>query len=133
MTIDLSYDKQKIKDIVKDCGSSNVKNTYSYLDVISFHSKEKFKCVIIDDNCFVAGTIGKNHFRIIEMAVRQTAQKGGYGSLLISYLKTFCKSKGLKKLTFRTSKNETAVNFFKKKGGIIVGEKGEDYEMEIYV
>lgn len=42
-----------------------------------------------------------------------------------------CKENNLNKITLRTSKSEVAVNFYKKFGGVVVGEKGEDWEMEI--
>ena len=133
MRIIQRYDKELIKDIVKNCGSKNVRSTYSYLDVVNYHSKNKFKCEIIDDCAFFAGTMAKNHFRLIETAVKEEYQGKGYGTALIIRMKMLCKENNLSKITLRTSKEETALYFFKKNGGVITGEKGNDYEMEIRV
>lgn len=133
MKIVKKYDKETIKKIVKNCGSKNVKNTYSYLDVINYRSKEKFYCEILDDVAFFAGTIGKKHFRLIECAVDSENQKKGYGKLLIYRIKSLCKNCNLNKITLRTSKEENAVYFFLKMGGNIIGEKDNDYEMELYL
>jgi N-acetylglutamate synthase-like GNAT family acetyltransferase len=127
------YDKELIKEIAKNCGSKNVKSTYSYLDVANFHSKGKFRCEIIDGCAFFAGLLGKKHFRLIETAVKEDSQGKGYGTAIIVRMKKLCKENNLEKITLRTSQEETAVNFFKKNGGIIVGTKGNDYEMEIKI
>lgn len=131
MKIVQKYDRDTIKDIVKNCGSKNVKSTYSYLDVVNYHSKDKFKCEILDDCAFFAGTMAKNHFRLIETAVKEDSQRKGYGSAIMIRMKKLCKENNLSKITLRTSKKETALAFFKKHGAEIIGEKGEDYEMEI--
>lgn len=133
MKIVKKYEKDIIKEIAKQCGSKNVKNTYSYLDVMNYHSKGKFKCEIIDDCAFFAGSIAKHHFRLIEMAVKEGTQKKGYGTLLIMRMKRLCIKNNLSKITLRTSKEETAINFFRKQGAKIIGEKGNDYEMEIKI
>lgn len=131
MKIVQKYDKELIKEIVKNCGSKNVKSTYSYLDVVNYHSKDKFKCEIIDDCAFFAGTMAKSHFRLIETAVKEESQRKGYGTAIMIRMRKLCKENNLTKITLRTSKEETALNFFKKQGGVITGEKGNDYEMEI--
>lgn len=133
MRIIQKYDKEIIKDIAKNCGSKNVKSTYSYLDVANYYSKEKFVCEIIDECAFFAGIICKNHFRLIETAVKESSQSKGYGTAVMLRMKMLCKKNNLSKITLRTSKEETALNFFKKQGGVIVGEKGNDYEMEIKI
>ena len=131
MKITRKYDKELIKQIAKNCGSKNVRNTYSYLDVVNYHSKDKFKCEIIDDCAFFAGTMAKDHFRLIETAVKKECQRKGYGTAIMIRMRKLCEENNLTKITLRTSKEETAVNFFKKQGGTITGEKGNDYEMEI--
>ena len=131
MILKSGYDKALVKEICKNCGSKNVKNTYSYLDVANYQAKDKFICESIDDCCFFAGIVCKKHFRLIEIAVKEEAQRKGYGTALLLRLKKICREKGLQKITFRVAKDETAVNFYKKKGGVIAGEKGTDYEMEM--
>lgn len=133
MRIIQEYDKELIKEIAKNCGSKNVKSTYSYLDVANYHSKDKFKCEILDECAFFAGLLGKKHFRLIETAVKEECQGKGYGTALMIRMRKLCIDNNLNKITLRTSKNETALEFFKKQGGVITGEKGNDYEMEIKV
>lgn len=133
MKIIYEYDSEKIKDIVLNCNSPNVKKTYSYLSVVNFHSKNKFLCVIVDDCAFMAGTIAKKHFRLIEIAVKSDNQHQGYGNALLTLLKKICLERGLEKITLRTSRHEKAVKFFLRHKGKIVGVNGEDYEMEIKV
>lgn len=48
-------------------------------------------------------------------------------------IKGICRENGLEKITFRTSKEESAINFYRKMGGVVVGEKGNDWEVEIKV
>ena len=131
MKISYGYDRSKIKEIVSRCGSKNVKTTYSYLDVLNFYSKNKFFCAIIDDCCFFAGSFGKGHFRLVEMAVIEEQQKMGYGKAMMILMKQICRNKGAEKITLRTSKNEKAINFFKKQNAKVIGEIKNDYEMEI--
>ena len=131
MKIVQKYDRAIIAEIAKGCGSKNVKSTYSYLDVANYRSGGKFFCEIFDDCAFYAGNIGKKHFRLVETAVKQDAHGKGYGTMMIIRMKQLCKKNGLEKITLRTAKDETAVHFFRKCGGVITGEKGTDFEMEI--
>lgn len=133
MKIIQKYDKEIIKDIAKNCGSKNVKSTYSYLDFANNRYKDIFVCEIIDECAFFAGFYGKKHFRLMELAVKQDCQGKGYGTAIIIRMRKLCQENNLNKITLRTSKDETALEFFKKQGGVITGEKGNDFEMEIKV
>ena len=133
MRVKSGYDANLVEEICKGCASNNVKKSYAFLRVANYHSGDKFICEIIDDCCFFAGIVCKSHFRLIEIAVKEEAQQKGYGTALLLRMKKLCREKDLTKITFRTAKDETAVKFFKKKGGVIVGEKGNDYEMEMKV
>lgn len=92
---------------------------------------EGFWCEIVDDAAFYAGTFGKKHFRLYEMAVSKEAQGKGYGTICLERLKMLCQQRGISKITLRTSRNETAIDFWRKHGGVIVGINGEDWEVEI--
>lgn len=75
----------------------------------------------------------RKHFRLYELAVKEEHQKEGYGVAMITRIKQLCRKHGTEKITLRTSKTESAIDFYKRIGGTIVGEKGDDYEVEIEV
>ena len=133
MKIVQKYDRETMKDIIRSCESKTVKGSYGYIDFIHYHRKNIFVFEIIDDIAFFAGYYWKNHFRLLEMAIKKEYQKKGYGTAMIIRIKKLCKKNNFEKITLRTSKDETALEFFKKQGGVITGEKGNDFEMEIKV
>ena len=90
-------------------------------------------CAIVDDVAFIAGTFGKEHFRLAEMAVKTEFKHQGYGSFMIKLVKAACARRGKTRITLRTSKNETAFEFYQKIGGSVVGENGDDFEVVIPV
>ena len=132
MKIARGFNAKVIDDIAKNCGADSVKNTISYLRV-PFIGGAGFVCEIFDDVAFFAGTMCKKHFRLYEMAVREDYQRKGYGRAMILRMRQLCQKAGVEKITLRTSKNETAIQFYKKLGGRIVGEKDNDYEVEFTV
>lgn len=75
----------------------------------------------------------KKHFRLYEIAVKKEMQNKGYGKFMIMRIKKLCSQNNINKITLRTNKQEEAINFYKKIGGIIVGEKNNDWEVEIKV
>lgn len=90
-------------------------------------------CEIFDDVGFFAGTMCRKHFRLYELAVKEGAHGGGYGTAMIMRIKQLCQKHGAEKITLRTSKDESAIEFYKKIGGTIVGVKDNDFEVEIRV
>ena len=133
MRIERKFDAKRVDEIAKGSGSESVKGAASYLSIPFIGGGRGFICEIIDNNAFFAGTMCKKHFRLYEMAVRKESQKGGYGTAMLMRMKKLCRKSGVEKITCRTSKKETAINFYMKNGGRIVGEKGEDFEVEIPV
>lgn len=126
------FDFDIIENIIKQAGSSSLKKEASYLQRAKFFAKGKFKCGIISgDVGFYAGTAGKSHFRLVSIAVVEQHHGKGYGTAMMFELIEQCRRRGIKKITLRTNKHETAVNFYKKFGGKIVGTNGDDWEMEI--
>lgn len=133
MKIVRGFDKDTIRDIAKNCGSKSVKSSISFLERMNYLSPDKLVCEVIDDVGFYGACICKKHLRLYEIAVREDAHKQGYGKVMMMRMVKLCRQKGLEKITFRTAKNETAVEFYKKLGAVITGEKGEDWEMELRV
>ncbi len=133
MKIERGYNREKVVQIAKDCGAKSVRDTVSYLDLAAYRSRDKFVCEILDDVAFFAGMMCKKHFRLYEMAVVETAQRKGYGRAMITRMRQLCQKSGASKITPRTSKEETAIQFYKKLGGKIVGEKENDYEVEFAI
>ena len=127
------YDLDLFKSIARDCGSPALAKETGYLDRARFFAKDKFIAEAISDFAFYAGTIGKKHFRLIEIVVRKDQQHKGYGTLMMKRIIRLCRKRKLEKITLRTSRNETAVDFYRRFGGEITGINGDDYEMEIRV
>ena len=125
------FDIKAIKEIAKASGSPTLPQETGYLERAKFYAGRKFRCEMYGDICFYAGTIGKKHFRLIEIAVRQEEQGKGYGRRMMKRLIFMCRKNGIEKITLRANRSESAVDFYKRFGGRITGIKGDDYEMEI--
>ena len=133
MVIQSGYDKEKIREIAKACGSKAVKQSVSFLERMNYLQPEKMVVEIIDGVAFYGAVICKNHLRLYEIAVKSEYQKRGYGRLMIQRLKKVCRENGLERITFRTSKAEDAVKFYRRIGADIIAEKFDDWEMELKV
>lgn len=133
MKIEKGFDAEKVKRISRASGAESVKDAANYLRIPFIGGGQGFRCEIIDDVAFFAGNLCKKHFRLYEMAVDKEHQRKGYGTIMLLRMKQLCSRNNIEKITCRTSKNETAIIFYMKHGGRIVGEKGNDYEVEIRV
>ena len=131
LNVEYSFDEKKFDEIARECGSKRVRESVAYLRRAYYLNKSNVLCCEVDECCFFMGTCGSKHFRLLEIAVKEDMQGQGYGDILMTLMKSICKKRGLQKITLRTSKDETAKEFFKKYGGQVVGEKDTDYEMEI--
>lgn len=127
------FDEPVMRRIGKASGSKSVNETIAWLRRGHYVNPDKFKCEIFDDVAFWAGSICKSHFRLYEIAVSKEHQRRGIGRMMIDRIKTMCRSHNLDKITLRTAKNEPAVEFYKAVGGIVVGDKGNDWEVEIKI
>ena len=132
MKIVQGFDEKKLYSIAKNCGSDSVRKTVNYLRVPA-HNSNGFICEVLDDVAFFGGVMCKKHFRLYEMAVDKEYQGSGYGTAMIMRMKQLCRKAGAEKITLRTSKEESAIGFYYRIGGRIVGDKGNDYEVEIKV
>ena len=121
----IGYDEEKIKEIARESGSKAVKESVAYLRVANHQNR--LYCEIWNEEAFFAVTFGKSHTRLYEMAVKESGQRKGYGRAMITRMKQL----GQNKITLRTAKDETAIDFYRKLGGRITGETGTDYEVEI--
>lgn len=133
MKIVRGFSRANVEDIAKNCGADSVKKSISYIGAPFISGNEGFICETFDDVGFFAGTMCKKHFRLYEIAVKEEAHGNGYGKAMILRIKQLCRENGVQKITLRTSKKETAIFFYRRMGGIIVGEKKGDYEVEIKV
>lgn len=133
LKIVVGFNEKVIGDIAKDCNSASVKKSIAWLRRAHFNNPDKFICEVIDNVAFWAADICRKHMRLYEIAVKSGNQRAGYGRMMVFRMLKICQEKGLEKITFRAAKNETAVEFYKKLGATITGEKGEDWEMELKV
>lgn len=131
MRFEQGFKFEKINQIARASGAESVKDAANWLRVPFCRGWANFFCEIVDDVAFYAGTFEKKHFRLYEMAVSKEAQRKGYGTICLERLKRLCQQRGIAKITLRTSRNETAIDFWRKHGGVIVGINGEDWEVEI--
>lgn len=127
------FDEAVMRSIGKASGSKSVNETIAWLRRGYYVNPDKFACEIFADYAFWAGSICKKHFRLYEIAVSKEYQRRGIGKMMIDRIKMLCRSHNLEKITFRTAKDEPAIEFYKAIGGVIVGDKGNDWEVEIKV
>ena len=133
MKIVKGFDQEKVKYICKNCNSKSVRTGEAYLHACPWRNGDKFVTYVFDDVAFLAGVMNKTHFRLIEFAVLTEYQGQSYGSKMMWFLKNLCRKNNFEKITFRCAKDERAVEFYLKHGAKILGEKQNDYEMEIYI
>ena len=133
MKIRTEYDEKTVERIARNCDSKSVRDGVAFLRKSAFETPEKFYCEIIDEVCFFAGYVGKESFRLYEIAVENEYKGRGYGRIMMFRLRKLCSKKGISKITLRTSKDENAVSFYRKFGGKITGQKKNDWEMELKV
>lgn len=80
---------------------------------------------------FYYGVRNKTSYRLVAIAVIEPMQNNGFGAYMLADLIERCSRFGFEKITLRTYKNGRAVRFWEKMGAVIVGEKGDDYEMKM--
>lgn len=127
----IGYDEELIKRVGRNCGSDHAREAMAYIRTARWQSRNNFFCMTVDGVAFCTGTFGKEHFRLVEIAVQADCQHRGYGRGLLERLEAVCRQKGKKKVTLRTSKHEKAKEWWQSVGAQVIGENGDDYEMEI--
>ena len=133
MRVVSGFDSRKCEQIARMCGNKSARDAVAYLRRAHYNNRESFVCELFDDVAFYAGSVGKDHFRLYEMAVKEEYRGKGYGKAMLVRIKKICKEKGVSKITLRTSREDGAAGFYRKGGAIVVGRKGEDIEMEIAI
>lgn len=131
MRIVKGFDERTCEDIARHCGSASVRSSIAWLRRAHFNNPDKFVCEIVDGVAFWAADICRTHMRLYEIAVREEHHGKGYGKVMMLRMAKTCKENKLSKITLRTAKDEDAIKFYKKMGAVIVGEKGNDWEVEI--
>ena len=125
-------DWQILHDICYDCGSENVKKSDAYIRTAQWQGKGRFFCDIFEDGvAFFAGSKGRGHIRVIDLAIHLGSQHKGLGTQIMLYEIAKSKRWGIRKMTLRTAMHEHGRDFWASLGGKIVGRRGEDWEMEI--
>lgn len=124
-------DWQLIKTICQNCGSKTIKQTFGYLQRLAYFDKSKLLFRIFDETAFFAGTLNKNHIRVIAIAVSQNGQRKGMGRAIMYRVMKRARMHGISEITLRTSKTEQGLYFWRALGAVITGEKGADWEMKL--
>lgn len=124
----------KLKEICKKSGSNALKRSFEYLRIVFYHSNpNKVISEYVPNVVYYVATIGKNKIRLVDIGVNKEYQRKGIGRKIIERLKLLAKSKGIQKITLRTSSEETAFMFYQKIGFVEVGMNGNDIEMELKI
>ena len=129
---DRASDVKKARSIAKDSGSDELKHS-EYLRAAAWRAGDKMLMEVFDDVAYYAGIFQKEHFRLIEIAVKTEMQGKGYGRMMMRRIIQKCRAKGIHRITLRTSAEETAHEFYKKFGAVVTGLHDGDYEMEIRI
>lgn len=122
-----------LKKICKNSGSRALNGTFEYLRVLFYFNKDKVVSEFIPDVAYYVAQVGKDKIRLVDLGVSLEQQRKGIGSLLIKRVVDLAKSKGLKKITLRTSSEETAFMFYQKLGFKDVALNKNDIEMELKI
>lgn len=120
-----------IHDILFGCGDKKMRDL-GCIQAMRWFSGEKFFCDIFDDVAFFAGVRTKNYVRLIAVAVLSEHQRKGYGRRILFYEMQKAIRFGLREITFRTSIDGEAINFWTKLGARITGRSGHDWEMKLH-
>lgn len=120
-----------VEFICRNCGDKHMIQSSTYLRAARHFAGNKFVCEVFNAHGFYYGIKNKTTFRLIAIAVLKSEQGKGLASSMMCRIIDLCDRYGLKAITLRTQKNGSALRFWLKWGAIIVGEKGDDYEMKI--
>lgn len=128
----IDYDEKlpMLKEIVKNCGSKSVKNSFSFVGLLKYR-KADLRVLAIENVGFLAFVKCKTHINIYEFAITKEEQRKGPGRKLMDEAINFCESNNLDTVKLRAMKSEPFYNFYLKYGFQIVDEKGEDYLFEL--
>lgn len=134
-------DKDTVKAICYGCGSAMTRKHYAFVDSIYRYEKRggkgwdkrAFKAELYGNIGMYVCTAAKDHWRLIEIALKADCQGKGMGRMLLNRLLLRMKENGVCRLTFRTSMKEAALKWWLDNGASIVGTKGQDFEMELNI
>lgn len=122
---------EAVEFICRNCGDKHMIQSSTYLRAARYFAGNKFVCEVFNNHGFYYGIKNKTTFRLIAIAVLKSEQGKGLASSMMCRIVECCERHGLKAITLRTQKSGSALRFWLKWGAVIVGEKGDDYEMKI--
>ena len=122
-------DDQLIRKICFGCGSKAIQGSRGFIQRMCYLHPNEIIFDIFDDKAFFFGWRGRQHVRCIAIAVLEEFQHDGIGKEIIFFETQKAVQLGINKMTLRTSKIESGVNFWLSVGTKIVGEKDLDWEM----
>ena len=127
------YDDKLAHDICYNSGSDVTKRTHAYFRRQIYQTPDKVWAEMLDDYAFYFAVKYSKHVRLIEIAVKTEYQGKGIGMVVLYRLLERMKRNGIKKMTFRTPRNEKSHTFWLHLGAKIKDVKGDDYEMELNI
>ncbi len=122
-------DKELIHNICFNCGSTVMKRTFGYIERMMYFDSKKCVFDIFDESAFFFGVRGKKHLRCIGIAVMKSQQRQGIGRNILYHEMRKAKLHELNRMTLRTAKDETGIEFWLKMGATIVERKDTYWEM----
>lgn len=123
---------KQVDEICRNCGDKSMTNCGAYFRKALYVSQPgKFWYGMFLNCAFYYGNVAKDHFRLVAIAVDTDHQGFGLGTMMLTRIMQRCEENNIPAITFRTHKLGEALEWWKKQGAVIVGSKGEDYEMRI--
>ncbi len=120
-----------IKTVCYGCGNDTMKKTFNYLPRAHWQNPKKFYCFVCGSVAFYAGTLNKDSFRLIGIAVLEEHHGKGIGLALLTHMRLFAKKKGASRITFKTEIDKPAFAWWNKNGANCMNIKGNEAEMEM--
>lgn len=127
-------DIKLLESLVRDSGSKSCAKERAIMRRTIFYTKpENLWCEIYNEVAFYMCIRCKKHIRGVFTIVRKDYHGKGLGKLINDRRLQRMYYAGIDTFTFRTNRNEPAINFWLKQGARIVDIKGNDYEMELKI
>jgi GNAT superfamily N-acetyltransferase len=117
--------------ICKNCGYKEMSQAQIYLRRLRYNNPTGYYCFAYQDKAFASINVCRNHIRLYAIATLESEQGKGIGDILWNYIKFFGMSKGIRKITFRTSALRPEKFWYLKRGAKILKNNGKDLEMEV--
>ena len=120
-----------IKKICDTCGNDTVKKCFGFFRAMDYRNKDKYLSYVFDEKAFYVAMEGKDHIRLIVIAVDKESQGRGLGKMALNHLKQLARLKGKHKITLKTEMDKPAFEWWLKQGARVVKKNNSEVEMEI--